>query len=332
MKTKFKHFDIIEKVFGKDTILKKKSLIDFPFIYSNNFELFDVYCYFDFVLVVPIDESIPSDLLKGVYGFCQNNLNKRAVLFSYNSSKSVKHFFEETHINFVSIDGDCRLFENDKLFNLLDLSNESFKERYTKTTQLVVNFYLSNPIKEYSTREIANQFDFSFSSVSRANAFLHEISSIDKRGTGNKAKYIIRSKKEFFGKVKPYFINPIKNRKMVYLNQEELDNCNGLFSGENALSFYTNLESSNVFIELVFDKAGFEKQIANSLKRKTDENICYIEEFIYNPSYFSFGKTISPLDAYIIASKRYLGNNDSRISSEIKALERSIVNGEYTKH
>lgn len=327
MKQDFLPFILLEKIFGEDFSVRKRIISDFPYVYSRNFRTYDVEGSFSFIYVVPLLENTPFDLLKGMYNKCQNTFDKRIVLFLSNSSNKYKQMFIDSHINFVASDSDHCFFEDDKLVNIYDFNERIFRESYTKITQLIVNFYLTNDIKEYSVREIANQFDFSFSSVSRANSFLHEINAINKIGTGNSAKYIIESKKDLLDKVKPFFINPIKNRKMIFVNKDTISNMNGFLSGENALSYYSNLEVFDDFIELAVN--GIEYKRSNHAKEnnKNDGIVCYLEEFIYDPSFFAVEDTISPLDTYIIAIKRYSGNDDPRINNAIKVLERRAING-----
>lgn len=324
MKTDFRPFNIIEKVFGEDFSVKKKNISNLPFIYSKNFTYYDVEGSFAFILIIPNGEEAQFDLVKGIYIKIQQDFKKRVVVYLANSSATKKELFIESKISFVSSDGDHQLFEQNKNIDIFNFNEDVYKESYTKTTQLIVNFYLCNEIREYSVREIASKFDFSYASVSRANAFLHEIGAVDKIGTDNLSKYIIKSKKDLLEKVKPFLINPIKNRKMTIINKKEIIESKGFLSGENALSYYSDLDHADEFIELAFNKINYH----NIKSSDNDGIICYLEEFIYDPSYFSHDNVISPLDAYIISSRRYNGNDDPRIKSAIKQLERRIINAD----
>ena len=141
------------------------------------------------------------------------------------------------------------------------------------------------------------------------------------------AKYIIKSKKDLLEKVKPFLINPIKNRKMIYVDKITVRNIDGYLSGENALSYYSHLECPDDFLELAVNKIKYKDLERKNEKNPNDGLICYLEEFIYNPSYFAVENVISPFDAYIIATKRYEGNDDPRIKETLKVLERKIING-----
>ena len=178
MESQFRPFAIIEEVFGADFAVKKKNVANLPFIYSKNFAFYDVDGTFGFIAIIPTDDNTPFDLIKGIYIKTQRDFNKRAVIYLVNSSSANKRLFIESKISFVSSDGDCRMFDQSKSIDMLDFSEGLYKESYTKTTQLIVNFYLCNEMREYSVREIAGKFDFSYASVSRANAFLHEIGAV----------------------------------------------------------------------------------------------------------------------------------------------------------
>lgn len=323
MENRIELFETIRKVFGEDSIFKKKAITSYPFIYSENFDVYDVDGAFDFVLIIPKHELIPFDIARGLFSKVKEDFNKITFIYIYDSSKKNKQLYLDSNLNFVSSDGDYKLFNVDKTKNVHDFDDSLYKGSYTKITQLVVNFYLSNKIKEYSAREISNKYNFSFSSVSRSNIFLHELGALIKTGTGNHSKYRIKSKKDLLEAVKPFLINPIKRRKLIYLSKNELKKPAIFLSGENAISYYTDLESISDFIEIAIDRSKFE-----SIKSLRDSgSICYLEEFIYDPSYFAIDNAISPFDTLIIAYKRYNGKNDPRIRDAIKTLEKRIING-----
>ena len=317
-------FEIIEKVFGEDSSVKRQSNLNLPFIYLNSFNLYEVKGTFSFVFVVPKQDDVPYDLIKGMYVKCQNIYGSRVIMYVDDSSKNNKQFYIDSHINFVSSDYDYRLFNDDELVDVLAYQDKVYKNSYTKITQLIVNFYLNNEPKDYSVREIAKQFGFSFSSVSRANAFLHEIGAINKVGVGNSAKYRIISKKVLLDKAKPFFINPIKNRRLVLLDENITKSINGYYSGENAFAKYTDLEIDDKFIEVALEKEKY-KELESLKNKQNKEYVCYLEEFIYDPSYFAIEDTISLFDTYIIAYMRYRGNSDPRINSSLKSLEKRII-------
>lgn len=323
MENRIKLFETIKKVFGEDFVFKKKAIISYPFIYSENFDVYDAEGAFGFILIIPKRELIPFDIVRGLFNKAKEDFKKITFLYIYDSSKTNKQLYIDSNLNFVSSDGDYKLFNVNKIKNVHDFDDSLYKGSYTKTTQLVVNFYLSNEIKEYSVREISNKYNFSFSSVSRSNIFLHELGALIKTGTGNHSKYRIKSKKDLLDAVKPFLINPIKRRKMVYLSRNEMKKPDLFLSGENAISYYTDLENISDFIEIAIDRSKFE-----GIKSLRDSGyICYLEEFIYDPSCFAIDNAISPFDTLIIAYKRYNGKDDPRIKDAIKMLEKRIING-----
>ena len=316
----------IEKIFGDDIIIKKKN-IHLPYVYWENFLFYDVEGHMPFIYIVPNNDSIPIDLLIGIYKKLITEYKCRVVLYLQNSSNNYKLLFKESNISYISSDFDYFLSQNNEIRDLSSISPDFVLNNYTKSTQLVLNFYLTNPISKYSTREIASKYNFSFSSVSRANAFLHEIGGLDKEGTGNTAKYIVRSKKELLNKAKPYLINPIRKRKTTLLDIKQIKKIEGLISGDNALSHFSNLEENRDFIEIALSSINFDKY-----KNKTSNNgdlICYLEEFIYDPFLFSIdSKYISLLDTYIICLKRFENSSDVRLKTALTTLERKLINGD----
>lgn len=328
----YRPFDLLEKNFGEDCFFRRIKPNNFPLVYSINFDVFEVTGTFTFLFIVPVNETVSNDLIISVYKKILS-LNKKAVVFLYDSTKNNKQFFRESNINFVSSDGDC-LFGIDKYQKTSSYFLEKFFElNYTKLTQLIVNFYLNNQIREYTVREIAGEFNFSYSSVSRANSFLHEIGAVQKVGKNTGAKYFIKSKKELLEKTTPYFINPIKRKQKFFLSNIEL-NDKMFLSGDNALSRYTKLESPEDVKEVAVDKDDF-ANVCNYIEKKSNSSnnrdystIIVVEEFIYDPKYFSKDSHISLLDAYIIALKRYENSNDSRINSSIQSLRQKLIKGE----
>ena len=324
-------FSVLEKIIGGEFSSRKRATNDLPFVYSKNFSIFKITGEFTFFYIIPKSNDIPLDIIKGLCAKLQSVERQRVVIYIDGMILGRRQYFIDSHISYISEDFDHRFFEMDAMLDLPNLMDDDVEDRYTKTTQQVVNFYLNNEIRDYSTREIANNHDFSFSSVSRANAFLCKIDAVVKNGVGTGAKYRIRSKKDLFEKVKKYLIYPIRKRKLVSLDEECIHLLGGYLSGENALSVYSDIEIDGDFTELAFDKRKF-REIDDFINKNKGSKICYLEEFIYNPANYSDGNTISLLDAYIIARRRYEKNSDPRINAAIKQLENSIANEGTRKH
>lgn len=312
-------FQNIEKTLGNDYILAKKNISNYPYVYSKNFEIFEVEGPFSFVLILPLEVDIEFDLIKAVYLKTKKDFNKKIIVYLHNSSNKIKRLYDVSNISYISSDGDLHILDEDKI----PFIEENNKEAYTKKTQLLVNFYLSNKIREYSVREVAEKLRFSNSSVSRANVFLNEIGALDKIGVGTNSKYVVKSKKELLDKVKPYLINPIKSRKVVSFDETRFSKNKLFLSGENAFSFYSDIDEGGYFKELAI--SSYEDiKIDNS---NGGNSVCYLEEFIYDPSIFANGNVISIFDAYIISFDRHKNDNDPRIVNALKQMERKIING-----
>ena len=322
-----KALNTIDKAFGSNMLLSNRSLVSFPIVYLNSFKAFDVKGDMDFIYIIQVSDSIPFELVRGMYSKCINAFHKRIVMYLDDARKKNKTLFSEARVNYLSSDGEIAFFEGEMIQDIPSIQDSVGGLSYTKSTQLVANFYLTNPIKEYTTREIASILGLSYSGVSRSNAFLFDIGALSKRGNHTGARYLLRSKKELLKKIEPFLIYPIKNRVMAMMDPSSINDLLGYHSGETALADYTDLEQVGSFIELAFSA----KRYQELLKEKEDlfhgAQICYLEEFIYNPSSFSVSRTISRLDAYIIARERYKHSDDPRIRRAIASLEKDLIYG-----
>ena len=320
-----KPLTIIEIAFGSDVYLSNVSMASFPFVFSSNFKVFKGDGDKRFIYVVPTSDLVPFELVQNMYAKCMQTFQKQILVYLYDARKKNKALYQDARINYIASDGEVALFEGEARDGVALMDDSVGTLSYTKTTQLIVNFYLSNEIREYTTREVAAILGLSFAGVSRANAFLFDIGALYKLGNHTGSRYLLKSKKELLEKVKPFLIYPIKNRRIILADASKITNLKGYLSGESALSYYTQLEPKGSFIELAFDSAAYHELVTHEHGHVQGEQICYLEEFIYNPSCFSNSRIISWLDAYIIARKRYQHSDDPRVLSAIAALERELV-------
>lgn len=315
----------LEKAFGEDlNIYLYKP--DLPYVYFSNFEIYKVKTVVPFILANPVSEDVPNELIGGLVNIFKQ-LDKKIVIFIDTKNKERMDYLFENNIKYLLSNGETNLFVNEYLNDYIGSNEPGIV--YSKTTQMLVNFYLSNPIKEYSVRHIAELLDFSYSSVSRANRFLYQIGALIKQGFSNVDGYILKSKKELLDRVKPYLINPIRSSYTFIANQRVLNKVFYLKSGEDALAHYTNLEKMTYRNEIAVDSSDLQL-LFNALKENMNfigsENKFYVfHEFIYPIKRFQNNGYISLFDTYIIALKKYQKSNDPRIVAALKQMERELT-------
>ena len=326
-------FNIVEHVFGEDIEVSNLNSFDnsLPLIYKQNFKIYLVKGTFEFILVVPKDEFLERDLVIGAARYIKKIANKIVFAYLNDCSQKNKLFFKEEKINFISSDSDHFLASNNNSENIYDSDDFIDKNRYTKKTQLVAQFYLTHEVKPYTVREIANFLGFSPSSVSRANSFFLEHRAINKIGLSSSADYIIESKEKFFNAIKPFIINPARRKitTLIRSNENRLKTFNLFKCGESALEEFTNLEKTNRAFQYAVNNIDFKKieiSYKDWLVDSLDINLYTIYEFIYDPSIFAKNGTISPFDLFAMIYNFYKNSNNSRVKESMELLEGMITN------
>ena len=322
--------ETVQNVFGIETSIKTKVFDHaLPIIYSGNFYFYLTKGSLNTILIVPKTDDIPFDIMISVYNYLIRNERERPIHFSFDSSEMIKKRFDSSNISYLCSDGSYRLFEKTPA---IEIQNEE-DVFYTKTTQLIIDFYLNNEIRDYTSREIASILGVSASSVSRSNVLLTNVGALRKVGLSTGSRYIIKSRKDLLDKTEQFWIKPYKHRVDIYLNNKDLNKLKGKFfySGDSALSVITDLEKSTSYHEIAISKETFNNEfkamIEQKKKEQEDDELYSFEVFINDPKHFSYQESISLFSLYIMMRYRYRNSIDPRIKEAISTIRRMIING-----
>ena len=301
-----------------------------PILYSSLFRFYSVSGGYPCLLIIPNNEDISFDELLSCFEYCIKNIQPKPVIYLYGRLLSYKDLLKMFRIEFIGSDNSYGEYQDIIRPSIYD-ADEIYKNSvYTKTTQLVIKFYLFNDIKGYTTRNIAKQLNINNASVSRANAFLSMIGAINKVGAGTHSFYIIKSKKDFFNKIEKHLILPYRRRFRLLLDQNDktLDKIDCCLSGFNALSIYTDLLDSENRKEIALSIKDYSEIYRNRNNHvyKNQVVLYEVQEFIYDMNLFNKKGVIDLVDLYIIVSRRYKDTNDERIISAIRKIKEMIVN------
>ena len=309
-------FKLVEKEIGEECLWSRydKAL---PIIFLESFELFNcVTPSHSFVLAIPFQPSIVFDYVRGL-----NNLLRPNIRF----------FISDPYLQIQSSLHGISFYDPYGKYHEETTSMNYREFAYTKTTQLVAKYLLFNKEGNYSTRKIAEFFNISNTSVKRAYDFLISIGSVYRNGGNTStATFAYLSKQKLFDALREHFIYPINGTLTVFFTEKDTDENKDrlLLGAETVLYNNTDLEHSNI-IEYAVDKETYDYFLNNASKYyPLDGDMVNIEQWIYNPNYFSKNGCIDTFDAYIVLSKRYKKHGDPRIEKALKKLERMIVNGQ----
>ena len=303
--------ELIEKNLGESCYWRKYNK-PLPLVFSENFSIFECKSeHDDFILAIPNDPNISLDVIRGLRSYIKNRI------YFYIESDFLSHELSINGIPYFNRGGRYNPRINNPIREELP---------FTKTTQLVVKYLLLSNSKDISTRQVANFFGVSNTSIKRAYDFLESIGAIKKEGSfTSTVSYSIQSKKTLLDCVKKYFILPYKRTKRMFVNYDDLNyfGKDMLYSAEHVLSRVSSLDNP-MELEYAVPPDFFEDM---SMIHESDDGdeLITLEEWIYKIDYFSTNREIDLVDAYIIVSKRYENSNDTRIKSAIKQLEMAIV-------
>ncbi len=326
----YKEFlNIVAKTFGADAeiSLMKPSL---PLIYSKNFYVYKIGGIQNAIVLCPTSDQIPLNLWLGIYRFFRQE-NERVFAFLSKAYASLIKPFEEYQIDSIDYLGALKQFDSfspDLLEALLDKETES-TPIYTKGTQLVAKFYLFNPIKSYTAREIGKRLNISAATVARSNVVLHQLKVLVKEGVGAGIMYTLISKPFLIQKLKPYFIKPYGESFLMMVDEGFVMSQSGLLlSGESALSEYSDLSApkNRTVLAVAKNRAAEIQKHYSALRIDRPTTLIEIQFFIYDPVLFSKGKTIDLLDLYIVTEKKNTAK-DPRVNQALKTIENLIIHG-----
>lgn len=322
---------ILSLFFGDDYRIEKlKSSL--PLIYEKSFSLFSLNAIngsLTFTLVVPNNDLVPIDYIFSLSRMLFNE-GKRPLTIVFGKISSYKKSLKVNLIPFLSDDGDSLLTSIEASGSSPNVDESSALAQYTKGTQLVLKFYLFSERVFYTTRDIASKVNISFASVSRANSVLFSLGLLNKKGVNSGAKFSLSSARGSFSKLDSKLILPYRNKTMVLLDDEYIDSLKGkyLYSGDTALSSYTDLESDDMRIEFATNSKQYGtliKELASSRLGRGPSRMVEFQEYRYDPSVFASNGCIDLLDLYIMERKRSSGA-DHRLHKALEEVKRRIIN------
>lgn len=308
---------------GRELEICKESL-DLPLIFSN----ISIFNISNFLYIVPDDSANDlNDAIKVKNLLEKEKPNSRVYIFVPKFFRDYISAFSKSRINFINSYGEEHYFNGtSKSFTFFE-SIDNVK--YNKSTQLVFKYFILKNTSTSTVREIQNVVHLSTSTISIALYTLYKMRILDLEGNSTSSSYHLRNRKEAFQILSKHFINPIKNRSYVMINQTDVENLtsNYLLSGERAIEQYTNLSAKHETLQIAI----LEKQAKNLLSKLHSETTNYpilleMQSFIYDPTLFSIGNVVDEFDTYLIL--KFDSSLDVREEYELKALEEKLIYGE----
>lgn len=159
-----------------------------------------------------------------------------------------------------------------------------------------------------TTKELAEKFDVSYSSMNRALRWLNIKGLIELEGIKEKTLKMIANGKALWEKALPLMQSPVERK--LYTNGQFADK---LLAGESALETYTMLATPE-FPCIAVSKEWVAEQPKDMLNKSYGE--CMIEVWRYDPMSLAKSNVVDPLSLYL----SLLSNEDERVRIEMKQL------------
>ena len=142
----------IKKFFGYEAACKPKVFAEeLPLIYSRNFSFYVIEVDASYILIYPLTNSLPFDIVLGVNRYLSRRTNNVLLNYLHSQSNNVKSLYQTHNLNYLCSDYDFYLSNKEVSNELINVDNDI---EYTKTTQLVINFYLTREAKYYYSSDI----------------------------------------------------------------------------------------------------------------------------------------------------------------------------------
>ena len=321
----------IKKFFGYEAVCKPKVFAEeLPLIYSRNFSFYVIEADASYILIYPLTNSLPFDIVLGVNRYLSRRTNNVLLNYLYSQSNNVKSLYQAHNLNYLCSDYDFYLSNKEVSNELINLDNDI---EYTKTTQLVINFYLTHEAKYYYSSDIAPVLGVSPSSISRANEVLMNLEVLIKRGVNTATCFMVKSKQLMLEKTEPYWIRPYRHRIDMRLSKKDFAKIKKytLYSGDTALGIVTTLSAGQHYHEVAISKKDFIDKLSRledereAFDEDKNEDVYSFEEFIYDPHIFGKDETISYFDLYILMKQRYANHDDPRLNSALDEVRRMLI-------
>ncbi|MDA8693349.1 MarR family transcriptional regulator [Saprospiraceae bacterium] len=181
---------------------------------------------------------------------------------------------------------------------------------FRPATQCMILYHLLiEPISGLSQDSIAEKLGYSAMTISRAVHECREKNLI----TYNSGVHFTYESVELWNKCKPYSESPIKK---VLFSDEIVDSYSQYQSGMTALTYYTDLASSDDRT-IAISQEQYKKLEKQKFQFDNQNGKIRIEIWEYNPAILSQDKFVDPLSLYLSI---YNDNNDARTSLALESL------------
>lgn len=238
------------------------------------------------------------------------------ALYLEDISEARKRNLIENHIPFVVNNSQIYLpfmavCLQDKLKDKKEVA-----ERFTPATQLLFLYFFNQNSKELPAAGFGAKFNFSEMTTTRALRQLESTGLFDIKKSSIKNSNIlackILDKKELFGKIEQYLINPVK--KYFYIDKKEVKNEQLFPSGDTYLSKFSMIENDKIDVWGFCGKQSDFKTASKELLDATKQS--KIEMWKYDPKLTGSTSENEPISVYL----SFKDCTDERINKEKKEL------------
>lgn len=207
-----------------------------------------------------------------------------------------------------------------------DVVAKEYAEKFSKSTQVVYAYLLLNPETEINTRRLAEQLDYSATTVSRALQELYDRELMNKEGSRTRAQYLIPDRRRYWENGKRLLFNPISDSHIFTQNRINYDTGLLYKSSFTALedlseSYGTDRDEYSYFA--CFDKC-FSEVYNNQIPlfpTMTPKDTAFIETMVYDPSLLTNTAALDPVSLYAY----FLDKDDKKALAELdKIIERKL--------
>jgi DNA-binding transcriptional ArsR family regulator len=308
------------KVSKKEKELNYSKSIPFVIKKSYNISIVQIE-NIDNVVLSTKEEDIKS--IKKHLSLFEEALSLPIILNISHISNSMKKYLIENKISFISAES---IYLPRLLIYLNDISNKPKKKNNTRLSKLAQIILISELIKKEEKIEIfniANSFNVTQMSASRALKELYEFKYLKLETIGRKKIYTLDINEDI-----EEILSTLKNPKIkdVYIKNDDLKYFDyKILSSYSALPKYTNITNNeNIY---AVEKEYFEKQINKNKQiqiydNKYDNTLVQIELWRYSPLLIQ-DDIIDPISLYLLL-KNKIDEEDTRVRNAMDELYNQI--------
>lgn len=265
------------------------------------------------------NEHYTPDQYKNIIGQIEKKLNKPVVLILNEIEAYNKKRLIEKRVNFII--ANRQLFLPSLLIDLKDYIKETKpKGRLRPISQLLVLYHIfKEQLNNMTYTELANKFNYSYLSISRAaeNLKKHEVCDIQGRKT--KKFYFGENTKELWERAWPYFKTPILRKVFI---EGPIPVNNYYKSNLEALAHYSNISSERTPKFAISNRTyQYIKEMQKvHIYEGTDEDY-NMEVWRYDPGVLEKNGFVDPLSLCVV----FRNNEDERIQMALEQIIKTYI-------